>query len=313
MSEKIAIIDLGTNTFHLLIAETTEGSSHILHREKQPVKIGMGGINQGHITEAAIQRALTCLHKFKKTMDERKVSRSLAFGTSALRSASNGADVVQQIEKETGIQVQLISGDAEAEYIFYGIQSAMDLGLEKSMIVDIGGGSVEFIIGNRSQLFWKHSFDLGAQRLLERFQKHDPILPSEIKTLEDFFESSLPLLADAIQIHHPSTLIGSSGTFDTLSEIYCIQQGIPFSHEDPETPLAHQAFSLIHEELISKNRADRLQIQGMIEMRVDMIVVASCLVNYLLKRFSFKKIRVSSWSMKEGVLAKYSGSIKTMP
>ena len=122
MSEKIAIIDLGTNTFHLLIAEPAGEASRILHREKQPVKIGMGGINQGLITEAATQRALACLHQFKKTMDDWAVGRSFAFGTSALRSATNREEVIQHIEKETGIQVKLISGDEEAEFILQQAQ-----------------------------------------------------------------------------------------------------------------------------------------------------------------------------------------------
>ena len=305
MSEKIAIVDLGTNTFHLLIAEHTGEASRVLHREKQPVKIGMGGINQGLITGAAIQRAVTCLHQFKKTMDDWAVGRTFAFGTSALRSATNRSEVVQRIEKETGIKVKVISGDEEAEFIFFGIRSAMNLGLGKSLIVDIGGGSVEFIIANSETIFWKHSFDLGAQRLLERYHHHDPILSEEVKALEDYFAASLPLLREAIQIHLPETLVGSSGTFDTLSEVHCIRQNIPFSHEDRETPLTPEAFYPIHRELISKNRAERLQTPGMIEMRVDMIVVASCLVNYLLKNFPFRKIRVSSYSMKEGVLARY--------
>src|SRR6478609_7518943 len=136
MSKKIAIIDLGTNTFHLLIAEKQGGTTRILHREKQPVKIGMGGINQGVITPEGLQRALTCLRQFKKTIDDQSVHETLAFGTSALRSASNQMAVVQQIEKETGIQVRLISGDEEAEFIFYGIRSALDLEVEKSLIVD---------------------------------------------------------------------------------------------------------------------------------------------------------------------------------
>ena len=248
----------------------------------------MGGINQGLITEDAIERALTCLNHFKKIIDEGEIGRTFAFGTSALRSASNGTKVIQQIKQQTGIDVKLISGDEEAEFIYYGIRSAMDLGIEKSLIVDIGGGSVECIIGTRETLFWEHSFDLGAQRLLERFQKYDPIMPEEIMQLEDCFEKSLTLLDEAFQIHQPVTLVGSSGTFDTLSEIHCIREKIKFLQEDRETPLTLQAFYSIHKEFIEKNRNERLQIPGMIEMRVDMIVVASCLINYLLKKYPLR-------------------------
>jgi exopolyphosphatase/guanosine-5'-triphosphate,3'-diphosphate pyrophosphatase len=303
MTQRIAIIDLGTNTFHLLIAERSGGlPPTVLHREKQPVKIGMGGINRGIITDEALQRALACLKNFRKTMDEWKVGLTRAIGTSALRSAGNGEAVVRTILRETGIEISLISGDQEAEYIYYGVRSALNLGMEKSLIVDIGGGSVECIIADSQKLFWKQSFDVGAQRLLEKFQKHDPIGTDEISALNAFLKQSLDPLFQQVHLHQPHVLVGSSGTFDTLSEICCVRSNIPYN-ETPETPLTLSAFQEIHAELISCNRAERMKIPGMIEMRVDMIVVASCLIKFLLDRYTFRQVRVSTYSLKEGVLA----------
>lgn len=306
MKERIAIIDLGTNTFHLLIAECEGGKTNILHQEKQPVKIGLGGINSGLITNEGVQRALNCIKHFKITLQEWNVREVQAFGTSALRNAINGRDVVQKIKSETGMDIKLISGDEEAEFIYFGVRSALQLGNEKSLIVDIGGGSVEFIIGDQEKIYWKQSFEIGAQRLLEQYQKHDPILAEEMKQLEGYFENSLTPLRKAIYKFTPHVLVGSSGTFDTLSEIYCINHQIDISSHPSETPLTISDFYKIHEEIISKDRAQRLKIPGMIEMRVDMIVVASCLVKYLLDNFLFQKIRVSSYSLKEGVLAQWT-------
>lgn len=303
MSERIGIIDLGTNTFHLLLAEIQGGNMKIIHRERQAVRIGMGGINQHIIQEEALERALQCLRLFQKTIVQKKANRVLALATSALRSANNAKEVIRKIKKETGIEVTIISGEQEAHYIYLGIQSALDLGIEKSLIVDIGGGSVEFIICNREEIFWKQSIDIGAQRLLERYHKHDPILAEEIEQLTTHYQQALISLHVAIGTHQPITLVGSSGTFDTLSEIYCEQSGIPFHREKQENPLTVKAFLKIHHELIIKNRAERLSIPGMIEMRVDMIVVASCLIHYLVTHFTFRKIRVSSYSLKEGVLS----------
>ena len=306
MKERIAIIDLGTNTFHLLIAERAGNKASILYSEKQAVKIGLGGINHGIITDDGVLRALNCIQSFKVAMQERNVIRVQALGTSALRNAVNGKDVIQKIKVETGIKVKLISGNEEAEYIYFGVRSALDLGAEKSLIVDIGGGSVEFIIGDQKKIYWKQSFEIGAQRLLEQYQKHDPILAEEVKQLEIYLENSLTPLRKAIQVFKPLTVAGSSGTFDTLSEIYCFNHNIDISTLRPETPLTIPDFYKIHYELLIKSRAQRLKIPGMIEMRVDMIVVASCLVKYLLDNFPFQKIRVSSYSLKEGVLAKWA-------
>ena len=226
-----------------------------------------------------------------------------AFGTSALRNARNRKEIVDRIKSEHGFDVKVISGEEEARLIYLGVKSAIDLGSEKSLIIDIGGGSVEFIIGNASEIFWKQSFEIGAQRLLEEYHQHDPITPSELTALQAHFESMLPPLFDALKKHKPSTMVGSSGTFDTLSDIYCIEQGIAKENGAPETPLTFDGFHRIYQELLIKNRAERMQIPGMIELRVDMIVVACALIDYLLTKYTFKQVRVSSYALKEGVLA----------
>lgn len=310
--DKLAIIDLGTNTFHLLVAERKEDGYAITYQEKLPAKIGAGGINQSVITPEAIQRSIAVLQSYQQTLVELGIEQVMAFGTSALRNASNCMEVIEKIKLVTGIEVKIISGDAEAEYIYQGVREAVKLGAQKSLIVDIGGGSVEFIIGNDREIFWKQSFEIGGQRLLEKFQKHDPILKEEIIQLDQYVEESLAPLWLALHQHKPKTLVGSSGTFDTLSEIYCYKNNI-LQEQKTETSLTLRGFDEIFEELLLKNRAERMQIPGMIELRVDMIVVACCLINYLLKKHRFENIRVSTYSLKEGVLQCIAHPLKIKP
>lgn len=302
MGKKIAIIDMGTNTFHLLIAEADEKGYHIIYRERLAVKIGMKGITLGLITEDGIHRALLAMQSFKNTIDQHAIEKVYAFGTSALRNAANCEEVVQKIKAVTGIGSNIISGDLEAEYIYFGVKSAMHID-EMSLVMDIGGGSIEFIIGDNDTIFWKKSIEIGAQRLLEQFQKNDPITPREIQSLDRYFEKTLTPLLDALQQFGPSILIGSSGTFDTLSDMFCIQHDIHKSTEEVETPLTLDGFEALFHELIQKDRAQRMAIPGMIEMRVDMIVVACCLVRFVLSKHPFNRVRVSTYSLKEGVLA----------
>jgi exopolyphosphatase / guanosine-5'-triphosphate,3'-diphosphate pyrophosphatase len=309
MEKKIAIIDMGTNTFHLLIAEADEKGYHITYRERLAVKIGKNGITQGLITEEGIHRAMLAMQSFKNTIDQQEVGRVYAFGTSALRNASNCQDVVKRIETITGIKSNIISGDREAEYIYMGVKAAMDIS-EKSLIIDIGGGSVEFIIGDNDTIYWKQSIEIGAQRLLEQFQKNDPISKEEINALDKYFEKTLTPLFEQLIKYRPHILIGSSGTFDTLSDIFCIQHEIHKGLEEIETPLTLQGFYEIYEDLLMKNREQRMQIPGMIEMRVDMIVVACCLIRYILSQHSFNRIRVSTYALKEGVLATLINEVK---
>jgi exopolyphosphatase/guanosine-5'-triphosphate,3'-diphosphate pyrophosphatase len=243
------------------------------------------------------------MQAFKKIIDQNKVDKIKAIGTSALRSASNGVEVLARIMVDTGIDASIISGELEAEYIYEGVRYGLEMGSEKSLIIDIGGGSVEFIIANQDGIFWKTSLEIGAQRLLEKFQKHDPISSEEIEMLNTYFDEKLDPLFEALQVHPTPNLIGASGSFDTLSDIHCFRELIAKGDNDPETPLTLQSFYSIAEEIITKNRNQRMAIPGMIEMRVDMIVVSSCLIKYILSRNPFQRIRVSSYSLKEGVLA----------
>jgi len=312
MYAKIAIIDMGTNTFHLLMAGADERGYHILSRDRLAVKIGMGGINEGYITEAGIHRALLAMQSFKNIIDEAGVQKVYAFGTSALRNARNGHEVVARIKALTNLDVDIISGDREAEFIYYGVKSALHLESDRSLIIDIGGGSVEFILGDNDTIFWKKSLEIGAQRLLEKFHQHDPITPADIQALDVYFDTMLVPLFEALEQYPTRVLVGSSGTFDTLSDIFCIRHDIHKTAEEIETPLSLRGFWEIYDELIHKDRAARMQMPGMIDMRVDMIVVACCLIRYLLERHDFNRIRVSTYSLKEGVLASLIQEMKLL-
>lgn len=306
MNEKVAIIDLGTNTFHLLIAEIANGKTQILHREKVGVKLGKSGINDNIIQTDAIYRAIATLQNFKIKMDEEQVSKIHAFGTSALRNAKNAVDVTEQIKAATGIDVNIISGNEEAEMIYRGVQSALSLGNEVSLIMDIGAGSVEYILANRQNTLWKQSLEMGAQRVLEKFSISDPITSEQIQALNDFFRESLSEVDAAIKQHPPVTLVGSSGTFDTLSDIYCVENNIVKGEHDSETPLTLDCFYSIYDRIIKMSRAERMAMLGMIELRVDLIVVGCCLVRFILEKYKLQQIRVSSYSLKEGALAMLS-------
>lgn len=301
---RIAVIDMGTNTFHLLIVDVTKGAWEIVYKEKSAVRIGKDGINEGKITREAEERAMEALIKFKTIKESYKVDKIFATATSALRNAVNGEAIVERIKTEIGIDVKVISGLEEAEHIYFGVKQALDMGTEPSLIMDIGGGSIEFIIGNKEVVFWKQSFEVGGQRLVEKFHRHDPIEDNEAKELQEYLSTQLEELFEAVETFNPTTLIGSSGTFDTLSEIYLLSEGrTPNANNNiTEYPLTIEAFDEILIDLKTKNKEERLKIPGMIPLRVDMIVVACLLVDYIIKRVKIKNIRVSAYALKEGVL-----------
>lgn len=302
---RIAIIDLGTNTFHLLIVEKQNDQILKLYQDQIPAKIGKSGINQGIIVPEAIDRATGVLSTFRQKINEFEVAieNVTAIGTSAIRSAENKTEFCGIIKEKTGISILIIDGNQEAELIYGGVKQALDLGLEPSLIMDIGGGSVEFLIANSSRIYWKQSFEIGGQRLIEKFMTSDPITNSSISRLRTYFQEQLLPLVNAIHQYNPKTLVGSSGSFDTLVDIDFMERFGHFPNiSQTNFELETGEFYRIYELLVSKNRAERMAVAGMIELRVDMIVVGVILIDYVLKTFNISKIKCSTYALKEGIL-----------
>ncbi|MEM7549199.1 MAG: exopolyphosphatase [Bacteroidota bacterium] len=297
-----AVIDLGTNTFHILIADRLQDDYKIVYKEKVPVKIGEGGIELKQITDSAIDRALKAVKHFEALISKYEVDDVKCIATSAFRNAENGEKLAEMIKANSGIDVHIIDGQTEASLVLEGVKKAIDLDEDASLVIDIGGGSVEVIIADRNQKYWSESFEIGAQRLLDKFHKSDPITIDEIISIDEYFESTFSKLEQAITEFQPKILIGSSGTFDTLIEIYYAEKSIEKPANQSGYELSRKDFNLIYDELISKNREERMEIPGMIEMRVDMIVVAVQLIRFLLEKFNFDLIKISSYALKEGLL-----------
>ena len=310
MGSRLAIIDLGTNTFHLLIVERNGEDVTTRFHESRPARIGLGGINKRIITEEAIQRALTVLKFFREQLDLHNVplENTFAFGTSAIRNAENQELFCETVMLETKIPITVIDGDKEANYIYKGVRRGAKLGVSPCLIMDIGGGSVEFIIGNDSQIFWKQSFEIGGQRLMEKFMRNDPLTEGDKKKLYNHFEENLIPLVNAVHQYAPEKLVGSSGTFDTLVDIdfqHRTGNWAPKNQTDFTLPI--EEFYRIYALIISGNHEQRMAIPGMIALRVDMIVVAVCLIDYILKSYEIRQMQISSFALKDGVLAEVMG------
>lgn len=299
-----AVIDCGTNTFHLLIVDIEKDNKlTIIHKEKFPVKIGEGGIEKNILLEQPIQRALDTLQRFKKKITEYHVPYTTATATSAFRNAKNGHEVALQIERHTGIKINIIDGKQEAKLIYKGVAKAIELTLHHQLIMDIGGGSVEFILCNNKGIKWLKSFEIGGQRLLDRFHTDDPISAQNINKLNSYLDQQLEELYEVCQKYKPHTLVGASGSFDTLSEIYCEMTGNYFNEDETLSfNLPINETQEIINDLVKKNHEQRLAVKGMIALRADMIVVAGLLVKRVIEKIHCIEIKTTSYALKEGLL-----------
>lgn len=307
LHRRLALIDMGTNTFHLLIVELADDgrtAPRTLLRTKVGVRLGEGGISAGRIAEPAYERALHALLGFREEIELHQVNDVRATATSAMRVTENGPALVKDIFEQTGIRVEVIGGDREAELICQGVRQAVPLGPERHLIMDIGGGSVEFILANDTTIFWKRSFEIGAQRLLDKFfPEPSGIMPAEaIVAEQQYLAGVLAPLADALAEFPPVSLIGASGSFDSLADMQLGQLRTE-AELPPSTELALSSFRHSYNQLLSLNHEQRKDLPGILPMRADMLVVASVLIDYVLQLTGLTRIRTSAYALKEGLLA----------
>lgn len=297
---RIAILDLGTNTFNLLIAEKDEhGNPVFIYSKELPVEIGKGGIHKREITPEAFQRAAKALHTHRIKMGEYNVDEYYAFATSAVRDAANGREFVRRMRIETGIEIKVLSGDEEAGWIYEGVKHAAVLGAETALIMDIGGGSTEFILANDKEIFWKKSYHLGVTRLYEIFHPADPLAPKK-EMVEKHISDMLKDLFETANTFKPDVLIGSSGSFDSFAEMIIHRTSSDEKAGNGyEFPL--QEFEKLCNDLMISTVEERLQMPGLIQMRAPFFAYSAILTEIILSTLSIKKMKLSRYAMKEGI------------
>jgi len=304
-AKKLAIIDLGTNTFHLLIANIDEKEDFSVEEKfKEPVKLGEGGITKGKIGEAAFARGIKALKKFQKLIASKRCDEVRAFATSAVRSASNRAEFVKAAKEEAGMDIRVINGNEEAALIFEGVRNGVLIPPgEATLIVDIGGGSVEFIVCREGKAQLLRSLPVGAARMLEAIQPDDPLTSAGLDRTRRYLKEQVNGLLDELREFDIRFMVGSSGSFETLGSMIAMAKGDNLSAMNLNSyRFSDKDFRKVNKQIIRGNRSQRLKLPGMDPMRVDMIGMASLLIDLLLDELKVTKMMVSSYALKEGIL-----------
>lgn len=300
MKNRVAIIDLGTNTCNLLIAEHQGKNYQILYQGKELVKLGKNGIDKNQLTEDALERAILAIHKHQERISQFNVSEIVIIATSAIREATNKEWFQQQIKENTGLELQIISGEKEAQLIFDGVKLAFDEIDNQTLILDIGGGSNEFILTKNNEPIWKQSFPLGMARVIEQIPPSDPITPEEIQQINDWFTSRLEPLWTRLQNIQIPLLIGCSGAFDTLADL--IDQTDPGTKTRIKQEIEMDDFNRVYETLIKSTTAERIGMKGMESIRIEMIVPSVLFIKLVIDRLKIRKIYQTDYALREGIL-----------
>jgi exopolyphosphatase/guanosine-5'-triphosphate,3'-diphosphate pyrophosphatase len=299
--KKIAVIDCGTNTFNLLVAEVTRNRWDVLFHNKVAVKLGEGGFEEKIIHPHRFARGLDALCVHKAAIDNFQCDHTFAFATSALREARNGREFISRARSLFGIEIELISGDREAELICEGVRASLDLNDEPVCIMDIGGGSTEFVIANAHEIFWKKSYLLGVSRLTDKIQPSDRIESTQIRELEVLLHHELGDLKQALQTYRVERLIGSSGSFDTLKAMH-YRNALGESITELHTDIPLSGFQSIHQWLMRSSLAERAKHPAIPSIRAQYMPLAAHLVYFVLGIHPFMQLTHSAYSLKEGAI-----------
>lgn len=294
---RLAVLDLGTNTFHLLIAERVSADAfRELYKEKRFIKLAAEGMQR--IGDASMRRAQQTLKDYRQILNRYEVQDVRVLGTAALRTAANGPDLMQWAAEEVQMDIQIISGKREAALIQLGVYQSLPNRSQPYLVMDIGGGSVEFIIAEQDSIQWCQSFPVGAAVLLRDFHHHDPITEEEIQAITEFLTVELAPLSEALRQYPTQWLVGAAGTFDIIAQQIAVEASSPYTWEiDPEK------FTPLYQQLKNMSWAEREISDWIPDDRVDMIVVATTLIQYVLQTYDIQQFTVSAFALKEGMIA----------
>ena len=298
-----AAIDAGTNSFHLVVAESApNGSFTILTRERENVRLGSGASDMNELSENAMDRGIQALQRLKRLAHDSGASKVTTIATSAIREAENGKGFIARAEQEAGLRIDVVSGTEEARLIHLGVLQALDFFSRQHLVVDIGGGSTEFVVAKEVEPLLLRSLKIGAIRLSDRFFPNGVSTRSSVDDCRSHIESFLGPLSDEITEVGFEVAAGSSGTIRTLAKVSnalngnrAYTTGSLSLHQSDLTTLVTSLGAM-------ETPEERSRLPGLDERRSDIIVAGGILLDVIMQRLRIKTLEVSEFALREGIL-----------
>ena len=298
--ERVASIDIGTNTILLLIAEVSNGVLKPLLEKETIVRLGEGVQKNGTLLEGAMERGVQTLTQYLRDCQEMGVQRIFAAGTSALREAKNAGDFLRKVEQKLNFPIEIISGEEEAQLSFLAVTRDLGTPEKPTLVVDVGGGSTEFVFGKGNQIGHWVSLPVGSVRFTEQFLRSDPVEEKEWERLEKEITSRLSGIP---QPQRPFTMVAVGGTATTLASV---EQGLKqFDYEK----IHH--FVLKRENLKkqldlyrSRTLKERRKIPGLFPARADVILAGGAILYFAMEKLEVPSVLISCHGVRYGLIYK---------
>lgn len=300
--ETIAALDIGTNSFHLVIAKPVVGGFEVVTREKQSVRIGHGAGEMKLLEPDAIDRGVACLSRMQKIAESHH-AKIRAVATSAIREAKNRAEFVRRARKEAKIDIEVISGVEEARLIHLGALYAIGDHEHPMLLCDIGGGSTEIVLANDDDILLSRSFKLGAIRLTDRFFASEVLHPSAMSSCRSFVRSTLTILQSEVEEFGYDIAVASSGTAETMARLICARSG-------KQAPVTFNRFEFTRSQITETVRIlaeaptviERQQRFALDPGRADIILAGAIILEGIADVYGVETFMFSDYALREGVL-----------
>ncbi len=308
MNNILAAIDIGTNSFHLVIAKIDSKKRFtVLTRSKEVVRLGSSSNDMKYISSESMVRGVETLKRFKIICDSYK-AEIIAVATSATREALNRHEFLSEVLKETGIEINIVSGYEEARLIYLGVLQSLDIYSKKILLIDIGGGSTEFLIGQKGEVKIASSIKLGAVRLTHKFSLNEKVTKSDLKDAKQFVNGAINQIVRTLEVEDYELVVGSSGTINNIGSIIGYVNN---PTEDYEINLngfvikknaLNMALSKIYK---AESLTERLAIPGLDPKRADIITAGALILEQIFEDLAIEKMTLSSYALREGIIMNY--------
>lgn len=302
-SMRIAAVDLGSNSFHLVIADVhPDGSFTPVSGEKEMLRLGDVVSREGFVTPEAADAAVATMRRFRLIAEAAGATEILACATSALRTATNGDEVLDRIATEAGIEADAIDGLEEARLIFTAVRAAVTIDPAPAVCFDLGGGSLEIMVGDVSGLMWATSERLGVARLTADFVASDPIDKADRRRLRKHVVEILGPRAAEVAEFAPKMAIGSSGTIEDLAHMIAARRDESVPHTLHHLTFTRAELDALRDDIVESTSAQRRKLEGLDSKRVDLIVAGVELMGLAFDLFEIEQMTVSEWALREGMV-----------
>jgi exopolyphosphatase/guanosine-5'-triphosphate,3'-diphosphate pyrophosphatase len=311
-TKRIAAIDVGTNSIHMIVAEPRPGGYRVVDREKEMVQLGLSSLDGQPLTEEAMSRGVEAIARMRDIAARWKAGEIVAVATSAVREAPNRREFLRRVRENAGVRVKVISGEEEADYIYRAVRSAVDLDASTALCIDIGGGSVEFIVGTASEIFLTRSEPLGALRLSQRFALHGRPGPRSVAACRRHVAERVRKLRKRIRGLGIDLCVGTSGSILALTQMSDGNgNGKVASHKLKR--LERRNVTDAVRTLASLSNSERVERFGFDERRASSIVAGAIVLDEIMDVLSIDSLLACPAAIREGIIESRVSAMRPAP